>query len=232
MSERVVTIDGPAGSGKGTVGQQLAIRLGWHFLDSGALYRACAYVAVQNGITAERTDALLDQFERVKFETIPVSQGGEARVLLNGEDVSEAVRTAECGQLASKMAVNQNLRRALLNVQKEYCRPPGLVADGRDMGSVVFPNAMLKVYLTASLKVRSQRKFKQLKEKDISLKYDKIYKEIENRDLRDSTRSHAPLTTPEGALVVDTSSLSVDEVLQLVLDGVYVKMNTLESEAQ
>lgn len=232
MSERVVTIDGPVGSGKGTVGQQLAIRLGWHFLDSGALYRACAYLAVQNGITAERTDALLDHLERVKFETIPVSEGGEARVLLNGEDISTAVRTAECGQMASKIAVNQNLRRALLNVQKKYYRPPGLVADGRDMGSVVFPHAMLKVYLTASLKVRSQRKFKQLKEKEISLKYDKIYKEIENRDLRDSTRSHAPLTTPEGALVVDTSSLSADEVLQLVLDGVYAKMNTLESEAQ
>ncbi len=232
MSERVVTIDGPAGSGKGTVGQQLAIRLGWHFLDSGALYRACAYVAVQNGITAETIDALLDHLERVRFETKPVSQGGEARVLLNGEDISAAVRTAECGQMASKIAVNQNLRSALLNVQRKYCRPPGLVADGRDMGSVVFPKAMLKVYLTASLKVRSQRKFKQLKEKEISLKYDKIYKEIENRDLRDSTRRHAPLTTPEGALVVDTSSLSVDEVLQLVLDGVYIKMNTLESEAQ
>ncbi len=232
MSERVVTIDGPAGSGKGTVGQQLAIRLGWHFLDSGALYRACAYVAVQNGITAEIIDALLDHLEQVKFETIPVSQGGEARVLLNGEDISAAVRTAECGQMASKLAVNQNLRRALLNLQRKYCRPPGLVADGRDMGSVVFPTAMLKVYLTASLKIRSQRKFKQLKEKEISLKYDKIYKEIENRDLRDSTRSHAPLTTPEGALVVDTSSLSVDDVVQLVLDEVYVKMNTLESEAQ
>ena len=113
MSERVVTIDGPVGSGKGTIGQRLAIRLGWHFLDSGALYRACAYVAVQNGITAERTDALLDHLERVKFETIPVSQGGEARVLLNGEDISTAVRTAECGQMASKIAVNQNLRRAV-----------------------------------------------------------------------------------------------------------------------
>ena len=232
MSERVVTIDGPAGSGKGTVGQLLATRLGWHYLDSGALYRACAYVALQNGITAERIEALLDRLERVKFETVPVAQGGEARVLLNGEDISAAVRTAECGQMASKVAVNQNLRRVLLNVQRQFCQPPGLVADGRDMGSVVFPNAMLKVYLTASLKVRSQRKFKQLKVKDISLKYDKIYKEIENRDLRDLTRSHAPLTTPEGALVVDTSSLSVDEVLQSVLDGVYVKMNTLESEAQ
>ena len=232
MSERVVTIDGPAGSGKGTVGQLLATRLGWHYLDSGALYRACAYVALQNGITAERIEALLDRLERVKFETVPVAQGGEARVLLNGEDISAAVRTAECGQMASKVAVNQNLRRALLNVQRQFCQPPGLVADGRDMGSVVFPNAMLKVYLTASLKVRSQRKFKQLKVKDISLKYDKIYEEIENRDLRDSTRSHAPLTTPEGALVVDTSSLSVDEVLQSVLDGVNVKMNTLESEAQ
>ena len=215
MSERVVTIDGPVGSGKGTVGQQVAIDLGWRFLDSGGLYRACAYVAVQNNITEKRIDELLDHLERVKFETIPVLQGGEARVLLNGEDISAAVRTAECGQMASKIAINQNLRRVLLNVQRNYCQPPGLVADGRDMGSVVFPNAMLKVYLTASLKVRSQRKFKQLKEKEISLKYDKIYREIENRDLRDSTRSHAPLTTPEGALVVDTTSLSADEAIAI-----------------
>ncbi len=232
MSNRVVTLDGPAGSGKGTVGQRLAVRLGWRFLDSGALYRSCAFIAVQNNLTAAETDRLLEHLNTMVFESIPNKDGGEARVLVNGEDISESIRTAACGRMASQLATSKDLRHALLDIQRSYCQAPGLIADGRDMGSIVFPDALLKVFLTASLQIRSQRKFKQLKEKDLSLRYDKIYKEIENRDRRDSTRSHAPLITPEGALVVDTSTLSVDEVLQLVLGHIQSKLNTIEMEAQ
>ncbi len=232
MLERVLTIDGPAGSGKGTVGQQLALRLGWRFLDSGALYRACAYLAEQNNLALTDTHALLGAMERVEFQSVPSAQGGEAKVLLNGQDISAEIRTVACGQRASKLAVNELLRRRLLWIQRHYYRPPGLVADGRDMGTVVFPNALLKVYLTATVAIRAQRKFNQLKVLDVTLNYDKIYKEIENRDRRDATRRHAPLVTPDGALVVDTSSLTVDEVLRCVLNDVNSKLTFFESEAQ
>ena len=231
MTQRIVTIDGPAGSGKGTVGQQLAVRLGWRFLDSGALYRACAYLAVQHQLDPEEPQALIKWLEHFEFESIPSDSNQEAQVWLNGEEISVAIRTADCGQMASKLAVNPAIRHALLAIQREYYRPPGLIADGRDMGSVIFPDAVLKVYLTASLEVRAKRKLKQLKEKDISLKYDNIYREIEKRDLRDSTRSHAPLATPEGALVVDTSLLDVEQVTKVVLEGIYSIRDTNEPVA-
>ncbi len=232
MPDRIVTIDGPAGSGKGTIGQKLALELGWRFLDSGALYRACAHLAVKHNLDPDVPELIIDHLNDFEFESIPAGSNEEAKVLLNSEDISFEIRTADCAQMASRIAVSHAIRSALLLIQREYYHPPGLVADGRDMGSVVFPNAMMKVFLTASLEVRAKRKFKQLKNKDISLKYDKIYKEIENRDLRDSTRSHAPLTTPEGALVVDTSTLDIEQVLQTVLEGVYSNINAFESEAQ
>lgn len=232
MTDRIVTIDGPAGSGKGTIGQQLARRLGWRFLDSGALYRACAHLTVMNSLDLDEPKSIVAQLASFEFASLPAGPNEEAVVLLNGEDISAAIRTAKCGELASKLAVSPEVRKALLVIQRAYYRPPGLIADGRDMGSIVFPHALLKVFLTASLEVRAKRKFKQLKEKEISLKYDKIYTEIENRDLRDSTRSHAPLTTPEGALVVDTSNLGVEQVMQVVLEGVYSNLEAFESEAQ
>ncbi len=229
MGEWIITIDGPAGSGKGTIGQRLAVELGWRFLDSGALYRCCAYLIFKNSLAEDDADGLLRALDEFEFESVPGESGHEAKVLLNGEDLSLAIRTAACGQMASRLAIRKDLRRRLLVIQRQYYRPPGLVADGRDMGTVVFPNALLKVFLTADIAVRAQRKFKQLKEKEISLNYDKIYREIENRDLRDSTRRHAPLMAPKGALTVDTSSLSVNEVLQCVLNGVHLKRAELES---
>lgn len=232
MADRIITIDGPAGSGKGTIGQQLATNLGWHFLDSGALYRACAYFVSQKGVSLTDSATVVKNLKGIKFESIATPNDEEAAVLLNGEDIGALIRTSECGRMASQLAVDGEVRKSLLNIQRNYYRPPGLVADGRDMGSVVFPDAFLKIFLTASLEVRAKRKFKQLKENDICLKYDKIYREIENRDLRDSTRSHAPLATPESALVVDTSSLNVDEVLHLVLEEVRKNLKFLESEAQ
>ena len=232
MVDRIVTIDGPAGSGKGTVGQRLALHLGWRFLDSGALYRACAYFVSQKGVSLADSATVVKHLKDIEFESIPTEQGEEATVFLNGAEVGANIRTSECGQMASKLAADREVRKSLLDIQRNYYHPPGLVADGRDMGSVVFPDALLKVFLTASLEVRAERKFKQLKAKEISLKYDKIYREIENRDFRDSTRSHAPLATPHGALVVDTSSLNVDDVLRLVLEGVRKNLKIFESEAQ
>ena len=216
MSMNIITIDGPAGSGKGTIGQQLALRLGWNFLDSGALYRSVGYFLLVNNLSIEDSGTLS---ELSKFDFRCVAQNeGEALVLLNGEDVGSKIRTAECGNLASKVATHGEIRKALLKIQRRYCRQPGLVADGRDMGSVVFPEAAIKVYLTASLQVRAQRKFKQLKAKEISIKYSKIYADIENRDLRDSTRSHAPLVVAEDAFFLDTSLMDISEVFQKVLD--------------
>lgn len=232
MVDRIVTIDGPAGSGKGTIGQRLALHLGWRFLDSGALYRACAYLVGRKGASLADSATVVKHLKNIEFETIPTEQGEEATVFLNGEDVGANIRTSECGQMASKLAADGQVRKSLLNIQRNCYQPPGLVADGRDMGSVVFPDALLKVFLTASLEVRAERKFKQLKAKDIFVKYDKIYSEIENRDFRDSTRSHAPLATPHEALVVDTSSLNVDDVLHLVLEGVRKNLKIFESEAQ
>ena len=223
--KRIVTLDGPAGSGKGTIGQRLAVTLGWRFLDSGALYRAVAHLAKGRSLSGESCAAIVEELREIEFESIPAGPNEEARVMLNRADISAAIRTAECGRRASELAVNGTIRAALLDVQRAYYCLPGLVADGRDMGSVVFPDAFLKVFLTARLDIRAARKFKQLKEKDISLKYDKIYREIEERDQRDSSRSHAPLKTPEDALVVDTSSLNADETVQVVLEEVYSGLN-------
>ena len=150
MVDRIVTIDGPAGSGKGTIGQRLALHLGWRFLDSGALYRACAYFVSQKGVSLADSATVVKHLKDIEFESIPTEQGEEATVFLNGEDVGANIRTSECGQMASKLAVDGEVRKSLLNIQRNYYQPPGLVADGRDMGSVVFPDALLKVFLTAS----------------------------------------------------------------------------------
>ena len=213
----IATIDGPAGSGKGAVGQLLAIRLGWHFLDSGALYRTCAYVMVRNSLSVDEIDAILQHMKSIQFRSIPVASGEDARVLLNGTDISDQVRTTECGRIASQLAVSSTLRQYLLAIQREYYAPPGLVADGRDMGSVVFPDARVKFYLNASLEVRAKRKHKQLKDKGICANFDILYQEIKSRDERDASRFHAPLAIPDGALTIDTSSIKIDEVVDCIL---------------
>ena len=223
--QKVVTIDGPAGSGKGTIGQQLALKLGWHFLDSGALYRACAYIAREYGLADSDSNSIVSHLTRNKFVTKPVANGSEAKVLFNDKDISSHIRTAEFGQMASNLAADAMIRSGLLQFQRDYLREPGLVADGRDMGTVVFSNAFFKVFLTAELSVRAMRKFKQLKNKEIHLKYDKIYTDLQSRDLRDSTRIHAPLKTPKDALILDTSSMSVEEVVDFMLIRVELALN-------
>jgi len=217
---KIVTIDGPAGSGKSTIGQRLAMHLNWDFLDSGALYRCCAYIAEQKSLTDFEQNSILEHFNGMKFHSIPSSEGQDTTIFLNGEDVSSKIRTPSCAQLASKLAVIPELRKRLISIQRDFYTGQGLVADGRDMGSVIFPEAMLKVYLTASLQARAQRKHKQFNEQGVNANYQRIYNDIKDRDIRDSTRKLAPLRTPESAMIVDTSELSAQEVLNCIVSEV------------
>lgn len=215
---KVVTIDGPAGSGKGTVGQKLALELGWEFLDSGALYRVCALVAAKNSLEGDKADEILEVVRNKEFRSVPRADGQEALVLLDGSDVSDEIRTPAIAQLASQLATIERIRAGLMSVQRNYQHSSGLVSDGRDMGTVVFPHADLKVYLDAGLDARVKRKYIQLKNKEICVNFDRLYNEIRQRDVRDSTRIDAPLVKPNGALVIDTSDLSPDEVVIRILD--------------
>ncbi len=210
----IITIDGPSGSGKGTIGQLLAERLGWHFLDSGALYRVVAAAARSRGITSDQIPRLVGLAENLDLS---FDQG---RVWLEGRDVSDEIRTEECGNAASKVAAVPEVRRALLDWQRAYARVPGLIADGRDMGSVVFPEARVKIFLTASAEERARRRYNQLKEKGIDVSLASLTSEIEERDRRDRTRSVSPLKAPAAALEVDSTAYSIGEVLEKVLSKV------------
>ncbi len=215
---KVVTIDGPVGSGKGTVGQKLALNLGWKFLDSGALYRVCALVAAENELDSSRSNEILEIVGSSEFRSEPRADGEEALIFFDGADVNAQIRTPAIAQLASELAANRSIRNGLMSIQKDYLQDSGLIADGRDMGTVVFPDALLKVFLDGSLDARAKRKYIQLKNKGICVNFDSLYKEIGQRDARDSSRIHAPLTKPEGALVIDTSNLLPDEVVIRILN--------------
>jgi cytidylate kinase len=210
----VITIDGPSGTGKGTIAALVAQRLGWHYLDSGALYRALGLAAQRAAVELDAADALagLARAMRLEFDG--------SQVILDGQDVSTAIRTEAAGAAASRVAAQPAVREALLGWQRAAATPPGLVADGRDMGSVVFPEAAVKVYLTASPEERARRRYKQLKEKELDVSLASLIQEIGARDERDSTRCIAPLKAPPGALVLDTTSLAIEEVLDRVLEAV------------
>ncbi|TDY02654.1 (d)CMP kinase [Thiohalophilus thiocyanatoxydans] len=219
MSEvPVLTLDGPSGSGKGTIASRVARTLGWHLLDSGALYRLVALGAARRGIPMEDEAALADYALQmdVVFEVQPDS--GEVLAKLDGEAVGDAIRTEQCGNDASKVAALGPVREALLQRQRDFRRPPGLVADGRDMGTTVFPDAGLKIYLTASAEVRAERRYKQLKEKGISASVADLFREIAERDARDTERRSSPLKPATDALVLDTSSLDINQVVDQVLE--------------
>ena len=211
----VVTIDGPSGSGKGTISRAVAQRLGWHLLDSGALYRLVAHAGVQRGLDAGDIEghARLAAGMQVVFG----SHGGE-QVVLEGQDVTQAIRTETAGQGASRVAAWPAVRTALLERQRAFARPPGLVADGRDMGTVVFPGARLKIYLTASGEERARRRYKQLKDKGSGVSLSALSREITERDARDSTRAVAPLIPAPDAEVIDSTGLSIEEVVGRVLE--------------
>ena len=212
----VIAIDGPSGSGKGTIARQVAAALGWHLLDSGALYRLLALAAVRRGIALDDAGALADLAENldVRFGT---GAHGEELVWLDGQPVSSELRTEEAGRGASTVAALQPVRDALLALQRGFRKAPGLVADGRDMGTHVFPEAELKVYLTASAEERARRRHKQLKDKGIDVSLAALSRDIEDRDRRDSERSVAPLRPAEDARVLDSSDQSIDAVTNTVL---------------
>lgn len=211
----VLAIDGPSGSGKGTVGQLLATRLGWHFLDSGALYRALGFVAIKNGIDIKDTETLLGLVDRMEIQFLPQT-GAPPKVFLNGDDVGDAIRTEEAGRLASLLAARPEVRRALLHKQHSLRVPPGLVADGRDMGTVVFPDAILKIFLTASAEVRAERRYKQLKDKGFDVNLRRLFDEIRERDARDAGRKASPLKAATDALLLDTSALGITAVVERI----------------
>jgi CMP/dCMP kinase len=218
----VITIDGPTASGKGTIAQRVAEALRFNYLDSGALYRLVAWRALQDAVSADDADRL----SAVAAAIAPRFAGG--CISTDGRDVTDAIRTEEVSQFASRIAAVSGVRHALLELQRSQRRPPGLVADGRDMGTVVFPEASPKIYLTASVAARADRRYKQLIEKGFSasitplsqeqISLEKVRREIEARDQRDARRAASPLKPAEDAHRIDSSELSVDEVVALVLN--------------
>ena len=213
----VIAIDGPSGSGKGTIARWVARQLGWHLLDSGALYRLVALAGLREGLPAfdiaghVRLAASLDaQFG--------MDDRGEEEILLAGQDVTLELREEATGEAASRVAAWQEVRSALLGRQRAFARPPGLVADGRDMGSIVFRDAGLKIFLTASPEVRVRRRYKQLKEKGLSVSLAALSAEIAERDRRDTTRPVAPLVAVPDAIVVDSTALTIEEVVGRVIE--------------
>jgi len=207
----VIAIDGPTASGKGTVAQRVAAALGWHYLDSGALYRLVALRALEAGVDAGDAPALAELARRLQ-----PNFAGE-RISVNGRDVTDDIRREDVGAMASRIAVHPPLRSALLDLQKSCRRPPGLVADGRDMGTVVFPDAGLKVFLTASVEARAARRHKQLNEKGFPSSIAILLQDLRARDERDSSRCAAPLRPAEDARQLDSSELSIEQVVSQIL---------------
>jgi len=217
----VLTIDGPSGSGKGTISRAVACTLGWHLLDSGALYRAVGYAASMAGIDLSDAAAVTRCAETTKITFRDPKDGSETHVIVNGHDASDEIRTETCGAAASAIAAIATVRAALFEKQRSFRKAPGLVADGRDMGTVVFTDAAHKIFLTASAEERAYRRYKQLKEKGLSVTLASLLREIQARDERDATRKVAPLKPAVGALIVDTTAVAVDEVIARVLAAVH-----------
>ncbi len=213
----VLTIDGPSGSGKGTISTLVAERLGWRLLDSGALYRAVGYAAGMGGVDLSDVEAVTSCAQATRIQFRAVADGLEPRVVVNGRDATDELRTETAGAAASAIASMPTVRAALVALQLGFRKPPGLVADGRDMGTVIFPDASYKVFLTASAAERAKRRYKQLKEKGLSVTLGGLQREIEARDSRDSSRAVAPLRAADDAVRVDTTGMDIDAVVTKVL---------------
>ncbi len=215
----VITVDGPSGAGKGTVSHLLAEQLGWHFLDSGALYRVTGQACLIEGVAWDDHPAVTEIARHLDV-SFTYAETGEALVAYRGQDVSAAIRTEEGGRGASTVAAIPTVRQALLDRQREFRRLPGLVADGRDMGTVVFPDAPLKFFLTASAEERAERRYKQLISKGESVSLPRLLEDIEERDARDSTREVSPLVPAEDAIVIDSTATPIDQVFAQVMQEV------------
>ncbi|NJO15628.1 MAG: (d)CMP kinase [Thioploca sp.] len=222
----VITLDGPSGVGKGTVSLRLAKQLGWHTLDSGALYRVLALAAVRHSLSLSDESALADLAIRlnVYFKAVPALD--TTHVFLAEQEVSAQLRTEIGGAMASQLAILPAVRQSLLKRQRAFRQPPGLIAEGRDMGTVVFNDAPVKIFLTANPEERAQRRYKQLKQKGIDAKLDSLITEIAERDNRDMTRTVAPLLVAADAEVIDTTDLSIEQVVEYILQQVSRKIDS------
>ena len=212
----VITLDGPSGTGKGTLCHLLAQHLQWNMLDSGAIYRVLAYAARKNKIKPQEVLQLTELALSLDLH-FKSSPDNTSQVILDNENVSNAIRSEQCGQDASQIAAIPEIRLALLDRQRHFAKPPGLVTDGRDMGTVVFPKAILKIFLYASEEERANRRYVQLKEKEINVSLAQVVEELVKRDTRDTARSHAPLKPAADSVQIDTTQLTVMQVLDIVL---------------
>ena len=210
----VLTIDGPSGSGKGTVAQLIAKDLGWHYLDSGALYRVLAQASIKHGFELGDEDTLIKNIA-IRFE---YEEGQKSRIFVNGEDFTDKIRTEKVALLASKIAKDKQARDMLEVYQRSYLVAPGLVADGRDMGTVVFPEANIKFYLTASVEKRAERRLNQLKDQGISANLPHLIQKLLLRDRADTERLISPLKPAKEAVIIDTSNMSVSEVFNITIN--------------
>ncbi|MEZ8690758.1 (d)CMP kinase [Vibrio splendidus] len=218
----VITVDGPSGAGKGTLCMLLADKLGFHLLDSGAIYRVLALAAIHHGVDTESEDALVPLATHLDVQFI--AEGDLVKVILEGENVSGELRKEETGMAASKVAALPRVREALLRRQRAFSAAPGLVADGRDMGTVVFPEAEAKIFLDASAEERASRRLKQLQQKGLDVKFDDLLSEIQERDDRDRNRPVAPLRPAEDALVLDSTSMNIEQVVEKALHYIESKL--------
>lgn len=221
----IITVDGPSGAGKGTLCYALAEKLGYVLLDSGAIYRVTALAALQRKTDLTNESALAELARHLDIQFIP--QNGEVNILLAGMNVSHFIRTQEVADAASKVAVFPEVRSALLQLQQDFAKNDGLIADGRDMGTVVFPNAQVKLFLDASAEERAKRRYKQLQNKGINGNFEQILAEIKERDFRDRNREVAPLKPADDALLLDSTTLSIGEVIDQALAYIQEKVSVL-----
>lgn len=229
MSTTVITVDGPAGAGKGELSRRLAARLGFGLLDSGAIYRVLAYAARKAGLALFDEESLCEEAAVLSLKFSIESDG--VHVMLGDEDVSAAIRTPETGKGASKVAAFPSVRKALLQRQRDFRKEPGLVADGRDMGTVVFPDAPVKIFLDASAEVRARRRQLQLEQAGKECDYESILRELKERDQRDRTRAVAPLKPAADAVLLDSSEMGIDEVFEAALKIVYDHLPDLNTNS-
>lgn len=222
----VITLDGPSGTGKGTICQLLAKHLKWNMLDSGAIYRVLAYAARKNKIDFHDVEQLTALARSLNLRFVSSDDYG-TQTILDEEDISSAIRSEQCGQDASQIAAIQEVRQALLERQRNFAQPPGLVTDGRDMGTVVFPTAILKIFLYANEAERANRRYLQLKEKGINVSLAQVVEELAKRDVRDTGRAHAPLKPADDAVQIDTTSLSIVQVFNIVLELMKERMHNV-----